>query len=642
MWWLLQSQLKVNMIIIKRVKFLAFSILFFVCSQAHARWATFADAPFVFLQCDTNLTVNADGSSEKIFEGQVQILNERGRDTLATLPLYYLHSTSELEILIARTINDQEVFELDRTTIEDKPLASEIMAFDQQHQVLLAFPNIKIGSVIHLKYKLKQLKPNLQGFFDTYFDFARQYMQNSSISVQSELPLYINSNDPDNYLKIKQGTEGKLHVLEITLSKPIYIDVVDERQSNFDLQHFPWVFVASKDNWQQFGAQVAKPYLKVMQQPLPVMYQDIVTAAKQQSDPVHQINTVTSMLNEQVRYMGDWKSTDGRFAPQDLTRVVAQKMGDCKDFATATATMLNQLGMQAHVALVSRYAGIPYQDAINLPGMSLYNHAIVKVQVGKKTYWVDPTNFISIADIVLPDIANRLSLVLSEKPQRERIPQSTPTQNIIISSKEISLENPKLAAFMGTFSLHGLAAIEFTGAELHTSKDTIINNILSQVGHYEYMQDESLQMPELTSRIVRNLDFSYKFKERDFVSISNAGFVVPMYDDSSLAVEFIFNPEQVSDIYLGAPSSGKKIYKLNNIAPVGNLPLDSKLTSPWLDISRKVTYNKNSVYVEYDYAVKQSWIANATIRSPEYQRMMQQLSKEFASGISIIFTQMPG
>lgn len=612
-------------------------ILLITSTSAHARWANFADAPYEIVFASNDIRVHKDGTAEATFETQIKILNESGRDAFAAVPLYYVKDNSELEIQVARIINDEQVYDLDPDTIEDKPLASAIKGFDQNHQVLLAFPNIQVGSILHLKHVRKILKPDLPGFFQTYINFSGQYMKTSKYVIKSETPLYTNVNNFAKYLKISRSKEGKLHVLTVTLDRPIFISIVDEYQNNINPDKYPWVYITTNDNWTQISKQIATPYLKVMQQPLPALYQEILDAAREQTDPVQQINTVTSMLNDRVQYMGDWKSAKGRFVPQDLATVAQRRMGDCKDFATGTAVILNQLGMQANVALVYRKAGIYYTIKNLLPGLTHYNHAIVRVQVGTNTYWVDPTNFFSIADVVLPDIADRPTLVLMQEPRSENIPPSLPSQNVLDGVKDIDLRNPALANVTGTFNVGGLSALEYTGAELQTSKNTIMNALLTQVGNFEYMLDQSVNLPPLTSRIVHDLNFKYKFKEKDYVSMCNAGYLAQGADMSTLAAGFIFNPAQVSDVYLGAPGIGKKIYNYNNIEPAGTLPLDTELRSPWLDISRKVNYLPNGVQVILEYEIKKSWLPNEVIRSAEYMEMAKSLSRNFSSPISIVF-----
>lgn len=610
-----------------------------LCSTAvQARWATFADAPCEFLSSRADIMVYKDGTSVQEFEVKIKILNESGREAFASSPIVYTKDTAELNILHASITNGDQTIELDHESIEDKPIASQLKGFDQKHQVLIAVPNIQVGSVLHIKYVKKVFKPDLPGFFESNLQYVNQYFKQASVTFKSELPLYSNYNSPNQEMSVKHSKEKNLYVLNVSLNKPVYVSIVNEQQSNINPDKFPWVFVTTSNDLNKIHQQIAQPYYSTVAQPLPAMYEEIVTAVDQIEDPALQISTVMAMLNERVQYMGDWKSTDGRFTPQPLARVAQRRLGDCKDFAAGTAAILNRLGMRADVAIVHREPGIYYGERLTLPLMSIYNHAMVRVQHEKKVYWVDPTNFFSVANIIMPDIAERPALVCSEKAYLDSIPASTPQQNATSGTRTINLRDTSLVSIDGSYTLHGISAIEYTGAELLTSKETLVNHVLSDVGNYEYMQEQSVILPELNSRIVEDLTFKYKFKEKDYVSLSNAGKVVNLTDTMRIAGKFIFSPDQVSDIYLGPPRRGVKVYNFTNIkTPSDSLSLDAELKSPWLDISRKVTYNENSVQVKFEYQIKKSWLSRKVIRSKEYQKMTDKLSKQFANGISLVF-----
>lgn len=602
-----------------------------------ARWATFADAPCEFVSNSADIMVYKDGTTTEEYDYTIRVLNEVGRDGLASVSLFYTKDTTDFALVEASIANGEQKIELDHEYIEDKPMASELKGFDQKHQVLLSFPNIQVGSVLHIKYRKKLNKPRLPGFYEQHVQYLDQFYKQARVTIKSELPLFTNYNSLNNTLSVKHSKEKNLHVVNIVLDKPLYVSIADEKQSNINPDKFPWIDITSSNDTSIIYRRIAQPFNDVLQQPLPKLYEEIFDAVKDINDPEMQISTVMSMLNSQVQYMGDWKSNSGRFAPQPLARVAQRRLGDCKDFSAGTAAILNKLGMQADVALVYRSEGIYYKQKPVLPLMNLYNHAIVRAEHNGKVYWIDPTNFTSIAGIIMPDIGERPSLVCSKNAYLDFIPSSTPQQNSTISEKSVDLHSIDLVAAKGHFSLHGIAALDYIGAELQATKESIINNVLNDVGNYEYMQEQSVQLPDLRSRIAQDLTFHYQFKEKDFVSMSNAGKVVALNDTARVANKFIFSPDQVSDIYLGVPRKGVKVYKFTNIKPHDTMPLDAELKSPWIDISRQVTYKHDFVEVRFEYQIKRSWLSRKEIKSKEYQKMADKLSSQFGNGISLVF-----
>ena len=126
---------------------------------------------------------------------------------------------------------------------------------------------------------------------------------------------------------------------------------------------------------------------------------------------IEKLNTVTSLLAENINYLGDWRPISGLYVPRDLEAIANTKLADCKDFSAATAAILRKLGMEAHISWVKRGLGA-FESPTPLPTMTEFNHAIVRAVTSGRTYWVDPTNFSSFAQGIFPDIADKRTLTL--------------------------------------------------------------------------------------------------------------------------------------------------------------------------------------------------------------------------------------
>jgi len=122
----------------------------------------------------------------------------------------------------------------------------------------------------------------------------------------------------------------------------------------------------------------------------------------------------------------DWVVTNVRYTGLEFGRQalipVAPKttlergFGDCKDQSTLLVGILRARGLDAHVALLN--VG-EYYDVPDLPGIGLFDHAIVHVG-GRDPIWADPTVRHSRPG-VLPDAdQGRLALVASPKTRKLR------------------------------------------------------------------------------------------------------------------------------------------------------------------------------------------------------------------------------
>lgn len=79
----------------------------------------------------------------------------------------------------------------------------------------------------------------------------------------------------------------------------------------------------------------------------------------------------------------------GSFRPRSPAQVVRQGWGDCKDKAQLLVAVLRRLGIEAYPALTDTDEGAALPHKIPSPGA--FDHVIVQIRIGGRSYWVDPT-----------------------------------------------------------------------------------------------------------------------------------------------------------------------------------------------------------------------------------------------------------
>lgn len=157
-----------------------------------------------------------------------------------------------------------------------------------------------------------------------------------------------------------------------------------------NIKHNTWVSLSSLSKWEDLAKKLAPSYHSVINQPLSATFKAIAESATSESPDENKINTVTSLLNEKVQYMGDWRTVSGKYYPRDLEKIADSQFGDCKDFSASTAAILQELGYKVQPILVMiGTTSISNPEA--LPNMGNFNHVMLKVtNRGGKTYWIDP------------------------------------------------------------------------------------------------------------------------------------------------------------------------------------------------------------------------------------------------------------
>ncbi|MBP6103705.1 MAG: DUF3857 domain-containing protein [Gammaproteobacteria bacterium] len=595
-------------------------------SPLYARFATLEDADFKFEIMNQTITVQADGSYTERIEIQAKVLKEAGKDRLVSLALPYNASNTTFKVLAAKTIVGGTEYPVDPQHIEDKPLASNVHGFDQNNQVLVAFQKLQLNASIYIQFETFVKDPPLAGFFDHHINFGfNGYCEHGTFEIQSAIPLHIAIHDlQKNFESIESQKEG-LFYFKASLKKPAFFKVIDEQNSLLNEADLPWIRIATLKEWPDFAMQIAAPFEAVIQEPLPAYFKPILDKALQYKNSIDQINAITAGLAESLTYMGDWRTVKGAYSPRSLAKIAETRFGDCKDFSAITVALLRQLGLQASTALVNR--GIQIQhDTFILPSFNHFNHAIVYATTKHGSYWIDPTNFTSFAPHIYPDIANRKSLILFEDhPQIEHIPDIVWQDSEVRMTESIHLEKQGTIHAQGHLDLSGWKALNLTGSDLRTSKETTDLDIIRHVTNENRLLAWKVQDYHLKSRIVKPLAFSFEYSAQNSTIRSSAGKAYLLGEYGGVKPILVKTKNRVSNLYLGTPSIVHYELILLHTKTIGNQFLDCHFKSPWFEGQRHIENTPEGIKVSDTQILLRSIISNKDLHSKSYQELQSKV-----------------
>jgi hypothetical protein len=606
-------------------------------SSSEARFAVQADATSEVQFFNRTTDIHEDGTYEELIEMKVKILNETGRSNFATQPLLYDGETQKIKIISAHTLDQGQVYPVGTEFIEDKPIASQGIGFSSYHQVLISFPHLNAGAELYLKYSIRAYKADFPGAFSNAFIYGREgYWLSSQVKLTSAIPFSYAANDPEEFLDVKSKTEGKRHVLEIQLKRPLIKQVVDEQNVQLNPKTLPWVSVTSFKDWKTLGERFSPEYERVLAAPLPGLFQDMVNQAAAEPDLFKKINRLTSSLADQVHYMGDWRSVSGRIYPNSLEKVANIRRGDCKDFSTVTVAMLRKLGIQASPALVRR--GGYYDEPNDLPSGFAFDHVIVRVEEKDQVFWIDPTNFVSFSNGLFPDISDRRVLSLKKDAAGlERIPAIQANQSEVKIVESLQFVDKDRTVTQGYLEEKGSSAIGITGAGLRGSKENIDYALINFVGDPNRMTQWKFKPYDLTSRVVDDVKIQYEYEKNNTEFKTSNGPAHLIQTSSTINGYLTRVQDRVSDLLiLEAPSTLKRSAHLKGVQMLGKAKLSCKVDSPWLKASRSVVQKKNAIEVDDTMLIKTALIRNEDLRSKEYSEFQEKLEDCF-NNVAVVF-----
>jgi hypothetical protein len=599
-------------------------------SPVDARWATYEDAP-AEIEISSDIIIDKNGKSEEIVEKQIKIINETGRDIFGVQRIHFNENIEQVEIIEAKAIIQGKAQTVPKEMIETKPLASDIKGFDQLFQILISYPHVGVGTQIYLKYKITIFKQPLPNYFSLkYYYGGDAYWKRAQFKVRSKLPFHALANDPDRKLEIKEGKEGQYQTLEIIAKKPAYGDLINESGNNQVPDHLKtWVHLSTYEKFEDLSKALSKDYEEVIHQDLPPLHESIKNSAATISSPVEQINKVTSLLSEKIRYMGDWRTIKGKLAPRSLNTVAESGVGDCKDFAACTASILNALGYKAQVALVMR-GTIYLPPERTLPSLLYFNHAIVKATAKDgKVFWIDPTNFASMADGIFPDISNRPALVLDAKtPSYEKVPGIDYKHSKIDIKNTLGIKDKRTLSDEGSIKLSGEQAQEPAGAGLCHSLQSIEEAIVRQLSGETSPSKKKVTLPPLDSRIVKDLEFSYAYEQENDLLLTNAGPGILL--KFSWAQAFMDTSDcQKGTTFIGLPLTLTRKTTIQDVDERNMKDLACDLDSPWVKAKRECRPVEGGIEINEQISLLKSFVTAEEASSTQYKNLKKSIKKYF-------------
>ena len=615
---------------ISRLFLIITTFVFLFINNSYARFATLQDADTSYDFYNKDISINEDGTYEETVEFQITLLREQARSMAAKFSLPYNGSCESIEIIEAKSILDSKEYPVTKNLITDKEIDGNKQGFDDYKQISLSFPKNEVGASIYLKYKktFKEVPVKQEFFTNGYYGYNGLWKK-SDINIDSKIALKIQVNDPHKNLSVKtesiKDKPNYFYKAQIKLVKPIINYTINEvSQSSLNSDKHTYFTITSLDDWQTLGNKISAQYTEILEKPLPTMFSEISEIAAKEKNTVDQINKVTTLLNEKIEYFGSWQSINGKFVPQDFNLVAKKQSGDCKDFAAITTKILNSLGYKANMVLVLRGAGIQSKpDAI--PNAFEFNHAMVRaVAPSGKTYWIDPTNSISMADGLFADIAEKYALVIdNENSAYEQIPEiSEEHAKVLITD---TIQDDKVAIL--TVKLLGEKSTQLTAAHLYLSnqaaEDWLYNGFVSS--NIDQENRINTVIPKLTSRVVTPIDITLQYKDPNMFSKTNLGRAYSLNKTTPLFLNNIIKVDvnqDINDLYLDHPRTLERKTIFKNIKIQNLESLNFNLENKFVSLSRQSQIQGNDTIITDKAIIHKSWIENSELKSEEFKKLL--------------------
>lgn len=181
--------------------------------------------------------------------------------------------------------------------------------------------------------------------------------------------------------------------------------------------------------------------------------------AAEAKDPAARMLAALKLAQERVRYVA-LLLDEGAYVPSTADETWERKFGDCKGKTALLLALLDRLGIEAEAMLISTSLDDRLGD--QLPSLYLFDHVIVRADLGGKSYFLDATNYGQRTAEELATAPHLHGLPLRPGSELEALPQLMPSAPLreakLVWDASNGVEND--IPFEATLTLRGSVAAQ--------------------------------------------------------------------------------------------------------------------------------------------------------------------------------------
>ncbi len=285
----------------------------------------------------------------------------------------------------------------------------ENLIYDGRWTATLLLEDVRKGDVLEYKYTIKgqnqafKRHANELAYIQWEVPVARRTYR---LLWPNDIP--INITIPLNAKNIVRTTEyDRYKEYNIDVSDYPTLQVASETPSWYD----PWerVIFSSVGSWRDV-VDWGVPFYQVDTKLSAEIKTLVSKLRKTYPSKLEQASAALRYVQDEVRYVGIEVGVGG-YIPTAANTTMKRRYGDCKDKTFLLLTILKSLNIEAYPVLANTEYGESLAE--DGPRLTAFNHVLVKVLLGGKSYWLETTtnNQASTLDkIFQPDYGQALVL----------------------------------------------------------------------------------------------------------------------------------------------------------------------------------------------------------------------------------------
>lgn len=341
------------------------------------------------LLVDSQIRVGDDHQPEYFYHYAERVLNQTGVEGSSQITINF-DPTYELltlhEIVIWRDKRAISKLHTARMSLINREEELNNLLYNGNQTLHAILDDVRVGDIIEYSFTRKGDNPIYNGIF------AYSHSLNWSVPLhrlalavhwQKQAPLYHQIRHSDLSLQTEPTASGMLYRLDRSNVEPL---IEDEKLPGW-FTPYGTVFFSETESWRQVADWV-RPLMESAVESNNEIREIAKRVRNQHRDPIEQIAASLQYVQEEIRYFGI-EIGENSHRPGKASVTLSRRYGDCKDKTVLLLSILRELGIEAHAALVNTRRKKSISDII--PGPRQFDHVIANVAHNGKTYWLDPT-----------------------------------------------------------------------------------------------------------------------------------------------------------------------------------------------------------------------------------------------------------
>jgi tetratricopeptide (TPR) repeat protein/transglutaminase-like putative cysteine protease len=377
---------------------------------ALARAAPAGDWPVVVLREQSDTSYD-DASRATVRSRWVFVVRtQAGVDDWGTIRTQWRPSYQDRPAIRARVIDPSgAVAELDPALITDaQTTGSAPNVLSDRRHIDAPLPRLQVGAVVEEEVATTDREP-LLAVGDVTVTGLGSDVPTSSTVVSYSAPATRKAHHVERQLprgvrvrhQVAGGRESWVYEIAALPENPVLDTSVPG-----EITLAPYVGISTAASW----AAVARGYRAIVDQRIAA---GAVTlpAELPRTASLDTLRAIAGWVHRQVRYTG-LELGDASLVPWPPAEVVKRGFGDCKDKATLLIALLREAGIRADLALLNTGPGRDVDP--ELPGVSVFDHAIVRARVDGRDVWIDATDDLAKPGQLPASAQGRRALIVAD------------------------------------------------------------------------------------------------------------------------------------------------------------------------------------------------------------------------------------